>query len=84
MSPRHVQGVFVLFEIDEPACTGDDVFIVFKDGTTITWGLDAISGNDLTVHGYNPPQTKTISRHLVLEFHPITAWGFKSLDRFLA
>ncbi|MEC5405142.1 hypothetical protein VOM14_06080 [Paraburkholderia sp. MPAMCS5] len=49
MHPRHIVGEWITFETTEQAVVGDDIFVAFDDGTTITWHLDAISDAELTV-----------------------------------
>jgi hypothetical protein len=82
MSPRHQLGEYALFEKSEPASVGDDIVVIFNDGTAITWRLDAISDLELTVHGYNPPITKTIERQSVREFWPVM-WAQDGIDNLI-
>lgn len=82
MSPRHQVGEYAIFEKGEPAVVGDDIIILFNDGSAITWRLDAIGDDDLTVHGYNPSVTKTVSRQLIREFHPVM-WAQDGIDNLL-
>jgi hypothetical protein len=83
MHPRHIVGEWITFDTDQPLVIGNDVFVVFNDGTTITWQLDAISETELTVSGHNPPQTQTLHRSEIRELYPVGFWGIKDLSRFV-
>lgn len=78
MEPRHHTGDWVLYETDEAPIVGEDVLIEMVDGTHIIWRLDAISGEQIEVAGYNPPVSKRIPLSHVAALYPVL-WSQRDL-----